>query len=135
MLECMKYARSWVCAAGCLPKPVHNKARGKLQIYFPEILARGDKMDTYFSSEGRVQHVGFFYLFNKPQHQKRQHFSPLDNISSFLHCLLLAGWLRLKPELRDQILHCFFLISPHFSCARGRQEVSDLELPSAKEDG
>lgn len=86
MLECMKYARSWVCAAGCLPKPVHNKARGKLQIYFPEILARGDKMDTYFSSEGRVQPV-FFFLTHSISHSTRKDSTCLPWTIYFLSCI------------------------------------------------
>lgn len=48
-------------------------------------------------------------------------------------CLWQAGFETRKPGLGDQILHCFLLTAPHFSCARGEQEVSELELPSAKD--
>lgn len=92
-------------------------------------------MGAYFSSEGRVQHVFSTCSIN---HRTRKDSSlvpwtislPPRTTSAYLW---QAGLDTHKPELRDQIFHCFFLITPHFNCARGGQEVSELELPSAEE--
>ena len=92
-------------------------------------------MGTYFSSAGRVQHV---FSTRSISHKTRKE-SILLPWTISLPPLTASAWLwqacleTHKPELGDQILHCFFLIAPHFSCARGGQEVSELELPSATE--
>lgn len=92
------------------------------------------KMGAYFSSEGRVQHV---FPTRSISHRTRKDSSLLPWTVSLSPrtasaCLWQGGLETHKPELRDQILCCCFLIAPHFSCGRGRQEVSELELPSAK---
>ena len=94
-------------------------------------------MGAYISSEGRVQHVCSTCSVSRRTRRDSSllpwTISLLPHTASHSACLWHAGLETHKPELRDQILHCFFMIAPHFSGARGGQEVSELELSSAKE--
>lgn len=89
------YVTAWICAAGCLPKPMYNTARRKQQNLFPWDSGKGNKIFLR-----RESLACFFYLFTKPQNQQRQQSSPLDRVSFSFHCqcLPLAGW-GLEPHL------------------------------------
>lgn len=124
MPECMHMSEPGSVLLAAFPNQCATHQEGNDKIHFPEILKR----ETIFSSEGKVHHVSSTCSESHRTSKDSSLLSWTESLPPFTARLRF----RTSSELKDQMLHCFFLTAPHFICAREEQEASELELPSAQ---